>query len=119
MIASPALAEDTLSHADTATIRRLSNRKLESHTEKTITDGRQLRDDLKQIAAKGYAVDDEEITRGLICIAAPVFGVDGEIAGAMSCTFPSYVFDENGMEAEIRSVVKHAKAVSGSATASS
>jgi DNA-binding IclR family transcriptional regulator len=49
-----------------------------------------------------------------VCIAAPVFGVDGEVAGAMSCTFPSYVFDNRGMEAEIRTVTEHARAASGS-----
>jgi len=114
-----AMGKVMLSHAEPATIRRLTNRKLEAHTENTITDGRQLRKELQQIAADGYAVDREEITRGLICIAAPVFGVDGEIAGAMSCTFPSYVFDDKGMDAEIRSIVHHAKAVSGSAVASS
>jgi len=110
-----AMGKVMLSHADSATIRRLTNRKLESYTDNTITDGRQLRKALKQIVADGYAIDDEEITRGLICIAAPVFGVDGEIAGAMSCTFPSYIFDGKKMDFEIQSVVQHAKAVSGSA----
>jgi len=107
-----AMGKVMLSHADSPTIRRLTNRKLESYTENTITDGRQLRNELKQITESGYAVDREEITRGLICIAAPVFGVDGEIAGAMSCTFPSYIFDDKGMDTEIQSVVQHAKAVS-------
>jgi len=110
-----AMGKVMLSHADSATIRRVTNRKLESYTENTITEGRQLRKVLKQISASGYAVDQEEITRGLICIAAPILGVDGEIAGAMSCTFPSYLFDKKGMDNEIQSVVRHAKAVSGSA----
>ncbi len=109
-----AMGKVMLSYADAATIRRLTSRKLEAYTENTITDGRLLRNELKQIATDGYAVDREEITRGLICIAAPVFGVDGEIAGAMSCTFPSYVFDDRGMEAEIQTVVRHCNAVSGS-----
>jgi DNA-binding IclR family transcriptional regulator len=108
-----AMGKVMLSYADTDTIRRLTNRKLEAYTENTIIDGRQLRKELKQIARDGYAIDREEITRGLICIAAPVFGVDGEIAGAMSCTFPSYVFDNKGMDAEIQTVTHHASAASG------
>jgi DNA-binding IclR family transcriptional regulator len=113
-----AMGKAMLSYADAETIRRLTNRKLEAYTENTITDGRRLRKELKQIAADGYAIDREEITRGLICIAAPVFGVDRKIAGAMSCTFPSYVFDDRGMDAEIRIVVQHAGAASGSAVVS-
>jgi DNA-binding IclR family transcriptional regulator len=113
-----AMGKVMLSHADAETIRRLTNRKLEAYTENTITDGRLLRKALKQIAADGYAIDREEITRGLICIAAPVFGVDGVIAGAMSCTFPSYVFDDRGMDTEIRTVMHHAGAASGPALVS-
>ena len=110
-----AMGKVMLSYADAPTIRRLTNRKLESYTENTITDGRRLREELKQIAADGFAIDREEITRGLICIAAPVFGVDGSIAGAMSCTFPSYVFDNKSMDEEIRTITLHARAASGAA----
>jgi DNA-binding IclR family transcriptional regulator len=113
-----AMGKVMLSHAGTDTIRRLTNRKLDSYTENTITDGRQLRAELKQVSAAGYAVDREEITRGLICIAAPVYGVDGNMAGAMSCTFPSYLFADKSMEPEIQSVVRHASAASGSAVSS-
>lgn len=109
-----AMGKVMLSYADATTIRRLTNRKLEAYTENTITDGRRLRNELAQIATDGYAIDREEITRGLVCIAAPVFGVDGEIAGAMSCTFPSYVFEKRQMDAEIRAVTLHARAASGS-----
>ncbi len=108
-----AMGKVMLSYADTETIRRITNRKLESYTENTVTDGRRLRKELKQVALDGYAIDREEITRGLICIAAPIFGIGGEIAGAMSCTFPSYVFDNKGMDAEIEIVTRHARAASG------
>lgn len=108
-----AMGKVMLSYADAATIRRLTNRKLEAYTENTITDGRILRKQLKQIATDGYAIDREEITRGLICVAAPVFGVDGEIAGAMSCTYPSYIFDRKEMQPEIKTVTQHASAASG------
>ncbi len=110
-----AMGKVMLSHADKEIVRRLTNRKLESYTENTITDGRKLRQELKQITTDGYAIDREEITRGLICIAAPVFGVDGEIAGAMSCTFPSYIFDTKSPDEEAQLVMRHARAVSGAA----
>jgi len=107
-----AIGKVLLSQADAATVRRVTNRKLESFTPKTITDAKKLRLELKQVAADGYAVDDEEITRGFVCVAAPVFGVDGEVAAAMSCTMPSYVRQERGIQIEIDAVCKLASQAS-------
>ncbi|MCG8531906.1 MAG: IclR family transcriptional regulator, partial [Desulfovibrionales bacterium] len=42
-------------------------------TEKTITTKAQFRKELKQVRAQGYAMDDEEWTVGLRCVAIPVF----------------------------------------------
>lgn len=110
-----AIGKVLLSHSDAATLRRVLSRKLESFTPETITNTRKLRQELKQVAADGYAVDDEEITRGFICVAAPVFGVDGNVAGAMSCTFPSYVRQERGIRAEIDAVCRLAGQASAGA----
>lgn len=107
-----AMGKVLLSHADAATVRRISNRKLEAHTSNTITDASKLRKELKRVAADGFAIDDEEITRGLVCVAAPVFGIDGKIAGAMSCTFPSYIAHENGLETAISTVCDFANQAS-------
>ena len=93
--------------------QRVLRRKLEALTDKTITDPRKLRTELKEVREQGYAIDHEEITRGLMCVAAPVFGVAGEVAGAMSCTFPRYLFDERGMDTEIEALLRHARAASG------
>ncbi len=107
-----AIGKVLLSQSDAATIRRVTSRKLESFTPTTITDAKKLRQELKQVAANGYALDDEEITRGFVCIAAPVFGVDGNVAGAMSCTLPSYVRQERGIQAEIDAVCRVANQAS-------
>jgi len=108
-----AMGKALLSHADRETLRRILKRKLEPYTEYTITSPRKLRLELEQVAQTGYAVDREEITRGLMCVAAPVFGADGKIAGAMSCTFPSYVYTEHGIEKEIDAVLHCASGASG------
>ncbi|MGI9232093.1 MAG: IclR family transcriptional regulator [Woeseiaceae bacterium] len=105
-----AMGKVLLSYSDTATVKRVTKRKLEAFTPQTITDAKKLRRELEDIKTNGYAVDDEEITRGFICVAAPVFGLDGELAGAMSCTFPSYVRQERGMQAEIDAVCRQASA---------
>lgn len=107
-----AMGKVLLSHADTATVRRLTNRKLEAFTANTITDAKRLRQELERVSANGYAIDDEEITRDLVCVAAPLFGANGEIAGAMSCTLPNYLRLERGMQAEIDAVCRLAQRAS-------
>ena len=107
-----AMGKVLLSHADQAVVRRLLNRKLEAHTANTITDPKQLREELEQVKKRGFAIDDEEITRGVVCVAAPIFGIDGKIAGAMSCTVPSYVSEERGIQENIETVCRLSKLAS-------
>jgi DNA-binding IclR family transcriptional regulator len=107
-----------LAGADAVFRRRLTGRKLEAYTDNTITDVRVLRRELVEIAERGYAIDREEITRGLMCVAAPVVDARGQTVGAMSCTFPRYVFDDRGLDQEISAVRRHARAASGLADAS-
>jgi len=48
-------------------------------TDKTITDKKELNDNLDEIKNQGYAIDDEEMTPGVRCIAAPVKNHIGEV----------------------------------------
>ena len=88
-------------------------KRLEAFTRDTITSKKKLRAILAEIRERGYALDDGEITRGLLCIAAPVFGPNGAAAGALSCTFPNYIRDEIGIEKEVQAVLQAAAAASG------
>jgi DNA-binding IclR family transcriptional regulator len=113
-----AMGKVLLSYADEAVVRRLLNRKLEAHTANTITDPKQLREELEQVRNRGFAIDDEEITRGVVCVAAPIFGIDGRIAGAMSCTVPTYVSEERGLQGNIEAVCRLSKQASSGASLS-
>ena len=108
-----AMGKVLLANAASEDSRRLLKRQLPSFTKHTITDAKVLRGELKRVRADGYALDREEITRGLMCVAAPIFDVQGEVSGAMSCTFPSYLDEDRGIEAEIAAVMQHANAASG------
>lgn len=107
-----AMGKVLLAHSDAALMRRVTKRKLETFTQRTIIDPKKLRQEIKQVTTDGFAVDDEEITRGFVCVAAPIFGIDGKIAGAMSCTFPSYIREERGIQAEIDAVRRFARMAS-------
>ena len=78
------------------------------------TDPEMFRRELALIRERGYAIDNEEITRGIMCVAAPVFGPDGEVICAISITFPSYINDDRGIEPEIKAIKKYAALISGS-----
>jgi IclR family acetate operon transcriptional repressor len=62
---------------------------LPASTEKTISDPRQLRAELRLIRRRGFAVDDEENAVGLRCIAATVLDENGWGAAALSLSGPT------------------------------
>ena len=73
-------------------------------TDKTIFSPDQLRSELEKARAMGYAVDDGEIEPGLICIGAPIFGMDQVIEGAVSIAGPTF-----RMKAELEMMTRQVK----------
>jgi DNA-binding IclR family transcriptional regulator len=61
-------------------------------TPHTITDPVALRQELAEIRVRGYAIDEEESTPGLCCIAAPVFDSHGAVVAAISVSVPTVRF---------------------------
>ena len=59
-----------------------------SRTEKTITSKEALLEQLDRIKQDGYAIDDEELEYGLICVAVPILGKSGEPIAAISVSGP-------------------------------
>lgn len=108
-----AMGKVLLAHSDAATVNRVTRRKLKAYTANTMTDGKRLREELDVIARQGYAVDNEEITRGLVCVAAPIFGVDGSVQAAISCTVSSFDADDKYLETVKDQVMACAEAASG------
>lgn len=81
----------------------LSGRR-EVFTIHTVTHIKPLERELLEVRRLGYAVDREEITRGMMCVAAPIRSRDGKVAAAVSATFPAYIDKERGIAREIRAV---------------
>lgn len=91
-----AMGKVLLAHADESVLKQVIKAKLPALTPNTITDPAELETALTHVRQNGYATDNEEITRGLICTAAPIFGVDGLVAGALSFTCQKHTFAELG-----------------------
>src|SRR5699024_8142860 len=64
--------------------RILTNQQLIRNAPNTITDKMVFLENLKIIKGQGYAVDDEEVTEGARCIAAPIFSLTGTVEAAVS-----------------------------------
>lgn len=108
------LGKILLAYSPASTLEILLDRPLKAETEKTITNPEDLRKELSRVAKQGYAIDDEEITRGIMCVAGPVFDFDEHLLGAISIAFPAYLKHDRTIEPEIAAIKKYAAAISKS-----
>lgn len=66
----------------------LRRAQLKPFTRHTITSPDALHEDLERIRARGYAVDNEEKSPGMRCVAAPVFEATGQAVAGLSVSGP-------------------------------
>lgn len=90
----------------------IKTKKLEIHTGKTITSYSRLLEELEIVRRQGYAIDDEEHTIGVKCIAAPVKDYSGKILFGISISGPSSRLTPERIEASIPYAIDAANQVS-------
>lgn len=78
-----------------------------SLTPKTLVDERQLRADLTDSLARGYAIDDEESTEGVRCFAVPLGGTTPH-THAVSCSVPIARLDDAFQEVVVQALLRAA-----------
>lgn len=78
-----------------ANMDALRDRALSAHTDGTIVDFTKLVDELRNIEMRGYAVDLEELSTGLCCVAAPVRNASSRVVAALSISGPSFRLSES------------------------
>jgi DNA-binding IclR family transcriptional regulator len=91
----------------------LDRTRLAPHGPNTIVSKEKLREQLKKIRRRGYAVDNEELARGLRCVAAPVFDHTGRARFALSISCPSLRLRKDAigkMQLHIRDVCRRLSA---------
>lgn len=76
------------------------SRTLEKLTDKTIPSYAELLDEINTVRINGYAIDDEETARGLLCIGAPVSLGQGERSNGTAAVAVALV--KGGLEDEYR-----------------
>ena len=105
------LAEDELR-------RRMNGTEFARYTNRTITSIGALERQLAEIRSKGYGEDEEEYTPGVYCVAVPVFGQDGAVVAAISCSVPSARVGRRTEQRDrlVDVLTQRAKAISGRLT---
>lgn len=58
-------------------------------TPKTLTTQRALSDEIERTRARGYAIDDEEFSHGIRCVARPIYDAEGAMIAAVGVSGPS------------------------------
>lgn len=109
-----------LAHMPAAELRRaIAAMRPERFTPMTLTEPQALLDDLAQIRARGYSLDNEERTLGMRCIAAPIFDLAGEAATGISVSGPVLRMSDERLAEICEFVVQAARELSfGTAPAS-
>ncbi|WP_132995227.1 IclR family transcriptional regulator [Sporanaerobacter acetigenes] len=79
---------------------------LKKNTDTTITDPNELIEELNKIRQQGYAEDLEESEVGLVCYAAPIKNIDGNVTAAISFSGPALRMQQN--REELISAIKKA-----------
>ncbi len=103
-----------LAHADPAKIANYLGRKnLESFTGNTLSNRELLRAELVRVKAQGYAFDNEEKSKGMRCVAAPIFNFYGEVIAGISISGPSIRLSLDRIGPVSEMVMKKAALLSG------
>ncbi len=79
-----------------------------AYTNNTITSRNRLLDELKDVRAKGYAIDNGEREEGVMCIAAPVRNRHGVITAAISISGPANRFGQERLNGLIDKILVQA-----------
>jgi DNA-binding IclR family transcriptional regulator len=86
-----ALGKALLAYQDSSvTDAYLAATELKSLTPKTATNAARVREQLRKIRRSGIALDDEEFSHGIRCIAAPVFNFSNGVAAALGMFGPAW-----------------------------
>ncbi|MCY3786957.1 MAG: IclR family transcriptional regulator [bacterium] len=91
----------------------LGSEEFEAFTQHTITSVEGLLDDLRRTAERGYALDDEELSIGVRCVAAPVVDISGQVLSSIGLSGPASRLDEERLDKCAALVCDAARTLSG------
>ncbi len=87
---------------------------LPRYTVHTHTEMGELKNDLRRIRQRGYALDEQELERGLNGVAAPVFLQDARVIGAVGIAGPTQRFQGKDLAEKVELVKTAARRIAAS-----
>lgn len=73
-----------------------------------------LRKKLETIVHTGYSINEEELTKNVAALSAPIFGAKGKVIGAISISGPVFRWNKESMEQHISLLLKTTENISKS-----
>ncbi|MTI70448.1 MAG: IclR family transcriptional regulator [Firmicutes bacterium] len=92
----------------------LENYRLYKRTENTITDKKNLKNELDKIKNDGYSIDNEELEAGLICVASPIKNQSGDLIAVISISGPTSRISKDEFENMESTIIETSKIISES-----
>ena len=81
-------------------------------TENTIRTREELLDQLGKVKSRGYALDDEELEYGLVCVAVAIINKHGNPVAAISVSGPKQRMTQTKLSEVYNALVTHAREIS-------
>ncbi|WP_138419350.1 IclR family transcriptional regulator [Aquibacillus sediminis] len=98
-----------LAFNETNAVEELIDRRLVAHTENSITNPNQLRQELETIRRQNYAVSTEELTEGTKSVAAPIRDYTGKVVCAITVVGPIQRMKDHKIPEFAKKVIAAAK----------
>jgi DNA-binding IclR family transcriptional regulator len=106
------LGKAILAWQPTELVNRIGAQRLPRFTKHTICSLSDLKEELKGIRQRGYAIDNEEGVIGLRCVAAPIFDASGVSVAALSMSAPAQVMTRQAIETSAAQIREAAMKIS-------
>lgn len=94
-----------LAHSDNEFVSEYVSRKFKKNTENTLTTKKELLAEIEKVKAQGFATDNEEFGKGILCVSAPVFDYTGSLVGAVGCSVSTVTYTREDVMANIKPLV--------------
>lgn len=108
-----ALGKALLAHLTEDEINKIySDKTLIKKTKYTITELDELKEELKKIKRRGYAVDNEELMEDMRCIAAPIYNNEGQNIASISISTLVSRLKNDKLENKKELLIKTARKIS-------
>lgn len=87
-------------------------RGVQRYTLNTITDEAKFLEELEMVRLQGYAMDLEEWTNGVNCLAIPLYNVSGEVIAGISISGPTSIYPPEKIKENVPVMLEYAHRIS-------